>query len=301
MGDPLGVGPEIINESLRQYKGKHPIVIIGSKRYFPGEKIEIIDKLSRVQSPGIYLYDLEKLQNPEPPLSFAYVRQGVDWAIAEEVAALVTAPIAKEEWLEAGLPYKGHTDYLVKRTAAKDHAMFFWSLELKVILYTTHIPLKEVFPSIKREPIVRYLRFIDRELLKMFARKFSFFICGLNPHAGEGGAIGEEEKKVIVPAIERVHRDMDVSGPFSADTVFHKAKNREDVVVVCWYHDQGLIPFKLLHFHSGVNVTLGLPFIRTSPDHGTAFDIAQQGKANPSSMRQAIDLAESLIGFKSNL
>ena len=299
MGDPRGIGPEIICKSLSQYKGKYPIVIIGSMQYYPGKSVKLIEKLSQVNSPGVYLLDLEKLQNPKPPLSFAFVRQGVDWAISKGVAALVTAPIAKEEWIQAGIKYNGHTDYLVKRTAVKDHAMFFWSRDLKVILYTIHKPLKDVFSSIKRKPIVRYFRFIDRELSHMFARKFSFYICGLNPHAGEGGILGEEEKRVIIPAIESVRQELNISGPFPADTVFLKARNKEDGVVVCWYHDQGLIPFKLLHFHSGVNVTLGLPFIRTSPDHGTAFDIAGKGKANADSMRYAIGLAESLISCTS--
>jgi 4-hydroxythreonine-4-phosphate dehydrogenase len=171
---------------------------------------------------------------------------------------------------------------------------------MKVVLYTIHIPLRDVFAQIRRKPITRFLRFIDRELSRMFGRKFRFYISGLNPHAGEGGMLGREEERAIAPAIHSVQSEMDIAGPYPADTIFLETKDDADAVIVCWYHDQGLIPFKLNHFFSGVNLTLGLPFIRTSPDHGTAFDIAGKQCANADSMRQAINLAENLVALKSN-
>jgi len=176
--------------------------------------------------------------------------------------------------------------------------MFFWSEDLKVALYTIHIPLKDVFQHIALEKITYFIRFIDGELYRLFKKRFRFLVSGLNPHAGEDGFMGKEEKGVIIPAIQALKPAINIDGPYPPDTVFLKARDMENSVVISWYHDQGLIAFKLLNIHSGVNVTLGLPYIRTSPDHGTAFDIAGKGIANPSSMKQAIRLAERLVSVQ---
>ncbi len=180
--------------------------------------------------------------------------------------------------------------------------MFFWSENLKVSLFTIHIPLKKVFGAIKKREIKRFIRSLDRELQKWFNQKFTFLISGLNPHAGEEGFLGQEEIEEIIPALKSLEAEgerqsenrIHIEGPFPPDVVFLKAMGKKNTVVVSWYHDQGLIPFKLLNIHSGVNLTLGLPYIRTSPVHGTAYDIAGKNIANPSSMTAAIKLAEEL-------
>ena len=254
----------------------------------------VIQDIGQISEKGHYLYEIDTAHVPEP--SFAYFQAAVALALAGQVDALVTAPIAKEKWLEAGIPYEGHTPYLAAATKARDHAMFFWSPSLKLLLFTIHLPLKEIFSAIKKEKINHFLTFADRELGRLFKHRFTFLVSGLNPHAGEHGFLGREEIDEIIPALNVLQEKIKIKGPFPPDTVFMKARHIKDAVVVCWYHDQGLIPFKLLHLYAGVNVTLGLPFIRTSPDHGTAFDIAGQGIANPGSMKAAIALAEKLIG-----
>ena len=173
--------------------------------------------------------------------------------------------------------------------------MAFWATGMRVVLYTTHLPLGDVTRNVNRESIESFVRLVDAELSRLFKKKFHFYVCGLNPHAGEDGHIGREEEDVIRPAIEAVRPQVNISGPHPADTVFLTARDDADAVVLAWYHDQGLIPFKMQHLHTGVNITLGLPFIRTSPDHGTAYDIAGKGMANPASMMAAITLADDLI------
>jgi len=255
--------------------------------------LAVIRDIEQIAEKGRYFYNIDTTGAREP--SFAYFQAGVQSALAGQVDALVTAPIAKEKWLEAGIPYQGHTPYLAAAVKARDHAMFFWSPSLKLLLFTIHLPLKDIFPAIKKEKIIHFLSFADQELKRLFKHEFTFMVSGLNPHAGEQGFLGQEEIDEIIPAINVLQEKIKIKGPFPPDTVFLKARHIKDAVVVCWYHDQGLIPFKLLHLNAGVNITLGLPFIRTSPDHGTAFDIAGQGIANPGSMKAAIALAEKLI------
>ncbi len=216
-------------------------------------------------------------------------------ALAGQVQALVTAPISKEKWLRAGIPYSGHTDFLARSAGVSRYGMLFWSPRLKVALYTIHLPLRDIFPAIRKEKIAAYLLFLDAELQRLFKKKFRYFISGLNPHAGENGYLGKEEISEIAPALESLRGRVQVEGIFPPDTVFIAAQRSPNAVVVAWYHDQGLIPFKLLSFRSGVNLTLGLPYIRTSPDHGTAGDIAGRGIADVGSMNAAIRLAERLI------
>jgi 4-hydroxythreonine-4-phosphate dehydrogenase len=170
---------------------------------------------------------------------------------------------------------------------------------MRVVLYTAHLPLKQVMRRVEMRGIESFIRVVDGELSRLFAKKFHFYVCGLNPHAGEEGYIGREEEEAIRPAIEAVQDEVKISGPYPADTVFQTVQDDPDSVVLAWYHDQGLIPFKLNHMHSGVNLTLGLPFVRTSPDHGTAYDIAGKGIANPASMMAAIRLADDLIASRS--
>ena len=229
--------------------------------------------------------------------SFEFVKRGVELSLQKEIHALVTGPISKEKWFQAGVPFPGHTDYLAQMAGVDRYIMFFWSPDIRVALFSTHIPLKDVFANVKRGKIVSFLQLLDRELDRLFGDEFTLLVSGLNPHAGEQGVIGPEELEEIIPAIDEVRDTIksEIIGPFPPDTIFLEARKYKHAVVVSWYHDQGLIPFKLLNIHSGVNMTLGLPFIRTSPDHGTAFEIAGKGIANPSSMMEAVKLAETLV------
>jgi len=294
LGDPLGVGPEIIHKSLRHYKPNSPIIVFGETKYLQIASIPIINNLEDAREKGLFFYPIQVPAGSDP--SFEYVRAAVESALDNKIDALVTAPISKEHWQKSGVRYNGHTGYLADAAGVERYAMFFWSRDLKVALFTIHVPLASVFKEIRKEAIISYLRFLDKDLFRLFKKRFSFLVSGLNPHAGEGGYLGNEEIEEIIPAINSLKKEMDIDGPYPPDMIFLKARGKENTVVISWYHDQGLIPFKLLNLHSGVNVTLGLPFVRTSPDHGTAFDIAGKDIANPSSMKEAIQLAEKLIG-----
>jgi len=216
-------------------------------------------------------------------------------AEAGEVQAIATAPVNKEAFRLAGLPWAGHTDLLAHLTRSAHVAMMFHSDALRVVLATIHIPLAEVPRTLTASLMETTIALTARELPKFDKIAPRIAVCGLNPHAGEHGLFGREEDETIAPAIARCRaHGIDVSGPFPADTVFVRARNGEFDVVVACYHDQGLIPVKLLAFGQAVNVTLGLPIIRTSVDHGTAFDIAGKGVADPDSMIAAVLLAARL-------
>lgn len=302
LGDPQGVGPEIVYKSFRGYMPGNPVIIVGSIEDYPDKTIRVVESVEDAiqRGNGVYFFHMgiptpKKNGAVRRDVSYEYVRTGIEWALEKKIQALVTAPISKEKWLNAGITDKGHTGLLARTAGVKEHAMFFWSAGLKVALFTVHIPLNQIFPSIRKNEIIRFIRFTASELSRLFAKKFTFLVCGLNPHAGESGFLGNEEIDEIIPAIEMLKPEMDIIGPIPPDTVFLKAKDTKDTVVIAWYHDQGLIPFKLLNIDTGVNLTLGLPYIRTSPDHGTAYDIAGKGIANPSSMKEAIRLAEFLV------
>ncbi|UCH98762.1 MAG: 4-hydroxythreonine-4-phosphate dehydrogenase PdxA [Candidatus Aminicenantes bacterium] len=300
-GDPQGIGPEIIEKSLTDYTPRCGVVIFGQLDNYKDKSVQVISDINQVQDQGVYFYNIRtrfpaNAEKSEP--SYEFVKTAVDFALKKKVHALVTAPISKEKWLRAGVPFKGHTELLAKTAGVKNYSMFFWSENLKVALYTIHIPLKDIFQYIRGDEILRYIRFIDRELFRLFRKKFTFLVSGLNPHAGEDGFLGTEEKDVIIPVVHTLKSEIIIDGPYPPDTVFLKARDIRDSVVISWYHDQGLIAFKLLNLHSGVNMTLGLPYIRTAPDHGTAYDIVGKEIANPSSMKQAIRLAEYLLKLK---
>ena len=212
-----------------------------------------------------------------------------------DVDAIATAPISKEALRMAGLPWAGHTDLLAHLTGSPHVAMMFDSDVLRVVLATVHVPLADVPRLLTRASIEATLMLTARELPRFGVAAPRIAVAGLNPHAGEHGLFGREEEDVLRPAVAACRaRGLDVSGPFSGDTIFLRASRGEFDVVVACYHDQGLIPVKLLAFGRAVNVTLGLPIVRTSVDHGTAFDIAGQGKADASSMVAAVCLAARL-------
>lgn len=287
LGDPRGIGPEVIEKSLRQ-PPPGPVLLIGDPAAYPGPA-RPVSRPEEADSAGIFILSPPFRREP----SFDWVECGVDLVRSGRGRALVTAPIAKECWRTAGVPYNGHTDYLAERAGVREYAMYFHSPGLKVVLFTVHIPLQEVCRRLDRERVGRFLRFVDSELQRLFRRRFTLWLAGVNPHAGESGCIGDEEEQILVPLVRELGGELPLAGPFPADSIFRQVQGRDDAVVVAWYHDQGLIPFKLLQ-RGGVNLTLGLPFIRTSPDHGTAFDIAGRHIADPAGMHAAITLAHEL-------
>ncbi len=276
-GDPNGIGPEIARKAAddsRVRKVCEPIVYgppVGST-FKPGE-----------------------LSAEAGRAAYETLCSAVDDARAGVVAAIATAPVNKLAFAMAGLPWKGHTDLLAHLTGSSRVAMMFWSEPLKVVLATIHIPLASVANALTRELMDDIIGLSARELPRFGLEKPRLAVAGLNPHAGEEGLLGHEERKVLRPAIETAQkRGVRIDGPYPADTVFGRAVRGEFDAVIACYHDQGLIPVKLLAFGRAVNVTLGLPIIRTSVDHGTAFDIAGKDVADPSSMIEATLLAAKL-------
>jgi 4-hydroxythreonine-4-phosphate dehydrogenase len=234
----------------------------------------------------------------------AWLRHGAEACLRNEIDALVTAPVNKESIVNSGIPFVGQTELLSEMAGASRTGMMLLGHDdrgrwLRVALATVHVPLKAVASKLTAEKIEQVIELTAEacELLSLPQARVA--VCGLNPHAGEGGHIGTEEQTIITPAVQAARkRGLNVAGPFSADALFYHAFQGAYEAVVAMYHDQGLVPLKMIGFETGVNWTMGLPFIRTSPDHGTAYDIAGQGKANPSSMRSAIELAKQLARKK---
>ncbi|OGR50296.1 MAG: 4-hydroxythreonine-4-phosphate dehydrogenase PdxA, partial [Desulfobacula sp. RIFOXYB2_FULL_45_6] len=222
-----------------------------------------------------------------------YVTRGIDLALSRKIDGLVTCPITKKALNLAGSEFHGHTELLAHRTGTKEYAMMLAGKMLKVVLVTIHIPLAQVPAALSREGIIEKIRLTHTSLKKRFnIQKPRIAVAGLNPHSGEASMFGREEEDIIIPAVRSSQKEgFDVHGPLPPDTVFYHAVQGRYDVVVCMYHDQGLIPFKLIHFKDGVNTTLGLPIIRTSVDHGTAYDIAWKGIADPSSLMEAVKMA----------
>jgi len=294
LGDPQGIGPEVVAKSIADYSPNGSLVIVGDRSHFPDPRIRVISAVGQVLAGETAFLQVDGGPAGADP-SFAWVRAAVAMALRGEVQAVVTAPVNKNKWLASGLPFRGHTDYFATLVPAAAPAMFFWSPGLKVALFTQHIPLREVFARLDREKITTFVGLVDRELRRLFALDFTYLFAGLNPHAGENGHLGSEEIDVLVPAMNDLRGQVPVAGIFPPDVVFARARAMKNAVVVAWTHDQGLIPFKLLQAGNGVQLTLGLPFVRTSPVHGTAYDIAGRGIADPASMLAAIRLAESLL------
>lgn len=283
-GDPAGIGPEIVRAAVddsRVLAVCRPVV------YGP-----TTDEALAAYSAGV-------VTAASGRCAYDAVVRAVDDARAGRVAAVVTAPINKTAWAAAGLPWKGHTDLLAHLCDVPRAGMLFWSERLRVVLATVHVPLADVPQALTVDSLLGTIRMTADAMPAFGCPAPRIAVCGLNPHAGEGGLLGIEEATLITPAIDAAREEgHDVSGPWPADTVFVRAANGEFDVVVACYHDQGLIPIKLLSFGHSVNVTIGLPIIRTSVDHGTAFDIARQGRANPTSMIEAILLAARLVGSR---
>jgi 4-hydroxythreonine-4-phosphate dehydrogenase len=279
-GDPSGIGPEIAARAARDPRVTD---VCDPVLYGPHTKADIAAFPAGVVNAAAGRAAFEALG--------AAVRD----ARAGRVGAVVTAPVSKAAFAAAGLPWIGHTDLLAHLCEVPTAAMMFWSEPLRVVLATVHVPLAEVPRQLTEARLLDTLRLTAAAMPDFGVDRPRLAVTGLNPHAGEGGLLGREELDVIAPAIDTACAEgLDVSGPFPADTLFVRAVRGEFDVVVAAYHDQGLVPVKLLAFGRSVNVTLGLPIVRTSVDHGTAFDIARQGVADASSLVEAVRLAARL-------
>jgi 4-hydroxythreonine-4-phosphate dehydrogenase len=310
-GDPAGIGPEIILKAFSR-PGLLPAAhytLFGSRKLLEKEQRALGIELplgntafTEHEEGSLALLDLGEPSGSwgkgEPSAeagraSFRYFEKAVDEARRGCLAAVITAPISKQSWHMAGLSWRGHTEYL--DSLFPGAIMAFWSKRMKLALLSHHLPLREALALIKADILLRFFTHLQECLKNVGQAELELVVAGLNPHAGEGGILGGEEDEEIKPAVEQAKAGgLKISGPLPPDVVFRQALDRPGVMAVALYHDQGLIAFKLVAFETGVNVSLGLPFIRTSPDHGTAFDIAGTGKADPESLCQAIRLARQL-------
>jgi 4-phospho-D-threonate 3-dehydrogenase / 4-phospho-D-erythronate 3-dehydrogenase len=329
MGDPAGVGPEIIARAAAE-----PAVRRDSRPVVIGAASTMRAALGLVGSPltlhavarvgdcrwandTLEVLDLANVDMDTLPRSavsaaagtaaYAYIERAVSLARAGDVHGIVTAPINKEALAAAGVQHSGHTEILARLSDTRDFAMLLMGHDLRVIHVTTHVSLRQVPDLVTRERVLKTIRLAQKTMAGLGRRDARIAVAGLNPHAGEDGLFGDEEKQSIVPAIEAARAEgMTVVGPLPADTLFSRARGGEFDIVVAMYHDQGHIPVKTLGFNydettkrwtglSGVNVTVGLPFLRVSVDHGTAFDRAWKGIANPESMIEAIDVAVRML------
>jgi 4-phospho-D-threonate 3-dehydrogenase / 4-phospho-D-erythronate 3-dehydrogenase len=274
MGDPAGIGPEIVSKAMDDPRVSEVCVPVP---YGPVDPTAF--------AAGVLSGDAGRA-------AYESIVAAVRDAQAGRVQAIATAPVNKLAFARAGLPWKGHTDLLAHLTSSPAVAMLFWSEPLKVVLVTVHVPLADVPRALTRERVDEVIALTAAELPRLGVSRPRLAVAGLNPHAGEGGVLGDEEERVLRPAVEAARAaGIQVDGPFPADTLFVRASRGEFDCVIACYHDQGLIPVKMAAFGRAVNVTLGLPIVRTSVDHGTAFDIAGQNRADASSMIEAVLLA----------
>ncbi len=321
MGDPAGVGPEIIIKALLEGgldRSGRPLLVAGDVEvlrraaavlgatvsFEPGTgmathrlvtagrslPVRALSSLTAEQAP------LAKASAPCGRAMLDYIEWACDACLAGDAAGMVTAPINKQAIRMAGSSFPGHTELLAERCNVPRVVMMLAGEKLRVCLVTTHISLAAVPEALTEEGILETVRITDASMRRFFAlERPRLAVLSLNPHAGEGGLFGDEEQRLILPAIDRARAEgIGASGPHSADTLFHFAARGEYDAVICMYHDQGLIPLKLLHFEDGVNVTLGLPIVRTSVDHGTAYDLAGTGRASAASLVAALRVAEEM-------
>lgn len=320
MGDAAGIGPEIISKALSEeaiYGICHPIVIGDAKVLVEAQKVAqtnlgirpIKDIHDALHNYGVMdvldlnNIDIEHLNMGKPQAmagkaSYEYIEKAISLAMKGNIDAVTTAPISKEALNLAGYNYPGHTEIFAELTHTKEYAMMFVAGQLKVILATIHVSLQEAIKQIKKERLLTIIKLAHQTMKKFGVENPRIAVAGLNPHAGESGLFGQEEINEIVPAVNSV-RDLglDVLGPLPADTLFYRANKGDFDIIVAMYHDQGCIPIKLIGFEIGVNITVGLPIIRTSVDHGTAYGRAglKLGTGNPASLIEAIKLASKLV------
>ena len=316
MGDPAGVGPEIVAKTFADgdFRGENRALVVGDVGVMERaiSLLELPLAVNEVSGPEEARFEegtVDVVRASELPedlafgeldaragdAAFRYVERAIELASAGRVAAMATAPLNKEAMHLAGHKYPGHTEILAELTGTKDYAMMLVTPELKVIHVSTHVALKEAVERATTERELAVIRLADASLRKLGVENPKVAVAGLNPHAGENGLFGTEDAERLRPAVEEARGEgIEATGPWPPDTVMMRARRGEFDIVVVQYHDQGHIPVKLMGFDTGVNVTVGLQFFRTSVDHGTAFDIAGTGKADHASMRAALDLARTL-------
>jgi 4-hydroxythreonine-4-phosphate dehydrogenase len=314
MGDPCGIGPEITLKACADPRRTVPVVVIGD--------VDVLARADRIADTHLTIRPVASVdqanfapgtvdvlaENGLPAdlpwgtldaragaASFQYVRRGIQLAMAHEIRALVTAPINKEALRMSGAPYPGHTEILADLSSTTDYAMMMATDELRIVLVTVHQSLRTAIDAITTARELDIIRLTHRTLQRSGLPAPRIAVAGLNPHAGENGLFGREDLAIITPAIKTAKSEgIHASGPWPADTVFMRARAGAFDAVVAQYHDQGLIPVKYLGIEHGVNITIGLPFVRTSVDHGTAFDIAGLGTADHTSLLAALTHADRL-------
>jgi 4-hydroxythreonine-4-phosphate dehydrogenase len=321
LGEPAGIGPDITFTAWRRRAelGLPPFYLLADpafiarrvQRIAPDTPLAVVEPAAAAAAfaTALPVVDIAVPVSAEPgrpdqssaPAALAAIRRAVADVHAGAAAAIVTNPVAKNVLYRSGFPEPGHTEYLGKLAeqatgVAVRPVMMLWSPELAVVPVTIHLALKDVIPRLSESLVVETARIVARDLRERFGiARPRLAIAGLNPHAGEDGALGDEDLTVVRPAVERLQAEgIDARGPLPADSLFHRAARASYDVALAMYHDQALIPIKTLAFNHAVNVTLGLPFVRTSPDHGTAFDIAGTGRADPASLIAALQLAARL-------
>ena len=310
IGDVTGIGPEVTLKALAAEMSSDECryVLLGDKELLHHLNSQFGIHLS-LDDPRISI--VNPLPVPVPPdlqagasqaatAALAWLRAGAESCLSGKANALVTAPVNKEAIMRAGEKFVGQTEFLSEIARTQRTSMMLLGSDdlgrwLRGALATTHVPIKDVAAQLTQEKVERAIALSVRACQDLDLRRARIGVCGLNPHAGEGGQLGTEELSIIAPAVRAAQKqDFDVHGPLAADTLFYRAWRGEYDAVVAMYHDQGLVPLKMIGFERGVNWTLGLPFIRTSPDHGTAYDIAGKGFADPNSMIAALRLAKTL-------
>jgi 4-hydroxythreonine-4-phosphate dehydrogenase len=314
MGDPCGIGPEIVAKIYADVAPLPPILVLGDEGIIRRAlrllalplTVRVIDSPQDFQyTPHtINIISLSRLPDDLPfgqldvragKAAFDYIRAGIELALQKRIRAVVTAPINKEALRLADIHYPGHTEILADFSGTKDFGMMLMNNELRVILVTIHVSLRDAIEQLTIESELRTIRLAYRAMTQLGIAQPRIAVAGLNPHAGEHGLFGSEDQAIIKPAIQKAQAEgIDASGPWPGDTVFMHARQGRFDIVVAQYHDQGLIPVKYLGVDEGVNITVGLPFVRTSVDHGTAFDIAGTGKASHASLRVAVEQAAML-------
>ena len=317
LGDVTGIGPEVTLKALAAEPAQDGtrFLLIGDAKHLADLNLQLGLRLPLQTYTGPQAVGRFFVHNPLPePLpadlapgspaaakaSLAWLEEGARRCLRRELDALVTAPVNKEAIMHTGQPFVGQTEFISHLAGTERTAMMLLGADdrgrwLRVVLATTHVPLKLVSEHLTRAKVELAIELAAQACADLRLPQARIAVCGLNPHAGEGGELGREEITTIAPAVKAARaRNLEASGPFAADALFYYVFKGDYEVVVAMYHDQGLVPLKMIGFESGINWTLGLPFIRTSPDHGTAYDIAGKGIANPSSMKAAIGLARQL-------
>ena len=301
IGDPAGIGPEVALKALalRRLRRRVEIFLFGDQPVLKRTGVPIPDEINVIPAGVIESasFPKGKIDPLSGKASYAYLLRATSFLKEGRINGLVTAPVSKEAINLAGVPFTGHTEFLTKGFNVKDYAMVFTGGQFNLLLLTTHLPLAAVPERLSGDLLICKIRLADDFLKhRLRIRKPGILLCGLNPHAGEGGYLGNEEKTIFEPAVRTLRKEgVDIHGPIAADAAYRLYRKGKFHLLVSPYHDQLLPLFKALHFNNGVNVTIGLPFIRTSPDHGTAFDLAYQNTADSSSMEAAIRFALRLL------